>query len=331
MELLKGVSRSFYLTVRVLPKSVRSPIALAYLLARLTDTIADTSTLPVARRRELLRLLRDRVASVHGARIEVATVAQAQSDPAERRLVNASETLLDVLEHTPPDARDPIRDVLTTITGGQDLDLTRFEHADAQHVVALQTGAELDDYTYRVAGCVGEFWTKVCRTHVFPDHWVDFKLLVNRGVRFGKGLQMVNILRDIPADLRLGRCYTPADSLAAAGLEPAALLDPASWPRFEPVHAGLVATAAAHLEEGWRYTGMLPYRGVRLRLACAWPILIGMRTLRLLQGTNVLDPDRRIKVSRSEVRSIMTRSFLACPFPGLWNRLFRPLPHPPAR
>ena len=41
-DLLKATSRSFYLTLRVLPAAVRPQIGLAYLLARTTDTIADT-------------------------------------------------------------------------------------------------------------------------------------------------------------------------------------------------------------------------------------------------------------------------------------------------
>ena len=60
----------------------------------------------------------------------------------------------------------------------------------------------MDDYTYRVAGCVGEFWTRLCRAHLFPRAVVDDAMLLRDGIRFGKGLQLVNILRDIPADLR---------------------------------------------------------------------------------------------------------------------------------
>src|SRR5687767_2210133 len=46
LALLKAVSRSFYLSIRLLPAGLRRPIALAYLLARATDTIADTAPLP---------------------------------------------------------------------------------------------------------------------------------------------------------------------------------------------------------------------------------------------------------------------------------------------
>src|SRR6266702_6204994 len=59
--LLKGVSRSFYLTLRILPAGMRDPIGLAYLLARAADTIADTSLIPPEQRLALLLALRDQV------------------------------------------------------------------------------------------------------------------------------------------------------------------------------------------------------------------------------------------------------------------------------
>ena len=60
-SLLKSVSRSFYLTLRVLPTGMRDPVGLAYLLARAADTIADTSLIPPEKRMELLLSLRSQV------------------------------------------------------------------------------------------------------------------------------------------------------------------------------------------------------------------------------------------------------------------------------
>ena len=51
LALLRGVSRSFYLSIRLLPAPLRRPIAVAYLLARAADTLADTAELPAARTR----------------------------------------------------------------------------------------------------------------------------------------------------------------------------------------------------------------------------------------------------------------------------------------
>ncbi len=322
MALLKGVSRSFYLTVRVLPRKVREPVAIAYLLARASDTIADTKVLPVGQRLDELRGFRDRIASHHSAAVQWLDLAGGQVPEAEAELLRRVDSLVSLVDTTPPETRDPIRKVLQTIISGQELDLERFGSAGEDRLIALQTDAELDDYTYRVAGCVGEFWTTVTRLHLFPGYWIDFKELMAQGVRFGKGLQLVNILRDLPADLRQGRCYLPETVLRQHDLLPEDLLDPGNGARFRPLYTKYLMRAEDHLTIGWKYTQALPYGLMRLRLACAWPLLLGVRTLAKLRVGNVLDPDHRIKVPRKEVRSIMVRSLLLYPLPGLWTGMF---------
>ncbi len=322
LPLLASVARSFYLTVRVLPAPVRGPIAHAYLLARSADSVADTSTLPVARRRELLTWMGERIASIHTAPQDLEAVAAAQPHPAERALLGRFEGLIGLLEHTVPEIRELIRDVLATILSGQQLDLERFGEAGPGRLCALETEADLEDYTWRVAGCVGQFWTRLTRQVLFPNHAVDFKLLIQRGVRYGQGLQRVNILRDLAADLRQGRCYLPRESLAAHGLRPADLLDPATMARLRPLYDRHLDQTESLLADGWIYTRVLPFRQVRLRLACAWPVLIGARTLTLLRLRNVLEPSPRLKVSRLQVRKLLLASVLLYPAPPLWHRLF---------
>src|SRR5947209_5395214 len=56
-SILASVSRSFYLSIRLLPKKLRDPVSLGYLLARASDTIADTTEVPIDLRTEKLRLL----------------------------------------------------------------------------------------------------------------------------------------------------------------------------------------------------------------------------------------------------------------------------------
>ncbi len=172
------------------------------------------------------------------------------------------------------------------------------------------------------AGCVGEYWTKMCRAHLFSTAKLDDARLLADGVRFGKGLQLVNILRDLPRDLRQGRCYIPEDRLSALKLKPADLMEPANESRFRPLYEIFLAQAENHLATGWAYTNALPRGCVRIRLACAWPILIGIQTLNLLHRENMLHPARPIKVSRSEVRAVVVGSLLACPFRAAWEGLF---------
>jgi farnesyl-diphosphate farnesyltransferase len=323
-DLLKRVSRSFYLTLRFLPGAVRPQIGLAYLLARMTDTIADTDLVPIERRLELLESLRGRIAGTNSSPLAFGDLAAQQGLPAEKVLLERAEVILRDLETCPENDRVLIRGVLNTITSGQSLDLRRFGRAGPNQVVALKNDLELSDYTYRVAGCVGEFWTKICRARLFPDDPVDENRLIQDGVQFGQGLQLVNILRDLQGDLRHGRCYLPEDRLRAINLHPKNLLEPGIEEQLRPLYDHYLKQAEAHLEAGWRYTLALPRHIRRVRLACAWPILIGLETLQLLGQNPVLQPGLRIKVSRARLRRILLRSIAWYPFRSRWERLGPP-------
>ncbi|MGZ4963231.1 MAG: phytoene/squalene synthase family protein [Limisphaerales bacterium] len=316
-SLLKEVSRSFYLTMRILPARIRPQIGTAYLLARTTDTIADTGVISVESRLSALRQLREKISGTDSGALNFGALAKNQSLPAERVLLERAEEAVSLLDGFSEADRQRIRDVLNIITSGQELDLKRFSCASAERIVALQSETELDDYTYRVAGCVGEFWTKVCHAHLFPGLNVD--QLVPDSIRFGKGLQLVNILRDVPRDLRNGRCYFPEPRLRQLGLAPQDLLAPERETTFRPLYDQYLAMAESHLEAGWRYTIQLPRKQVRLRLACAWPILIGVETLRKLKNGPILDPGHTIKVSRRDIRRIVVRSITTYPFKNLWE------------
>jgi farnesyl-diphosphate farnesyltransferase len=321
-SLLKEVSRSFYLTLRVLPRAIRPQISLAYLLARTTDTIADTAIISLEQRLRSLAELREHILGRNQTPLDFGELARHQGPPAERVLLERCEETLAILDQFNSADRELIREVLGIIISGQELDLRRFAGAAEGHVISLTTQPELEDYTYRVAGCVGEFWTKMCRAHLFPRAALDDRFLLENGARFGKGLQLVNILRDLPVDLRLGRCYLPADALAAAGLAPGELLDPEKGGKFRPLYHQYLAQAEAHLAAGWAYTNALPRGCARVRLACAWPVLIGMKTLAKLRDGNILDPHKPIKISRLEVKNLLWRSILCYPFPAVWRGLF---------
>lgn len=322
-HLLREVSRSFYLTLRVLPTAVRPQVSLAYLLARTTDTIADTAVLPAEDRLSALRALQDRIQGRSTAAVDFGRYLAHQASTAESRLLQRAEDALELLDRQDPEDRRLIRQVIDTIASGQMLDLVRFANAGPRRIVALETAEELEDYTWRVAGCVGEFWTRICLRHLLPGDKVSPDFLLARGLRFGQGLQMVNILRDLAADLRSGRCYLPARDLSAVSLEPLDLLSPSNEPRLRPVYSRYLEVTAGHLAAGWEYTNHLPRSCVRLRLACAWPILLGVRTVSLLRQGRVLDPEARIRVPRAEVRRLVVRSLCAVPFPGGWDRLYR--------
>jgi len=333
-DLLKSVSRSFYLTLRVLPSSIRDQVGLAYLLARTTDTVADTRLVSVDLRLETLRGMRHAIVAAAGGAFPQTPdftkltpshdVTSLQGSSAERALLQSFHRALEMLRSLSSGDRRRIQDLLEQIIRGQELDLVRFGASSTDQIIALETDAKLEEYEYLVAGCVGEFWTKMCLAHVIPHMRQKELILLENGVRFGKGLQLVNILRDLPQDLRQGRCYLPSIRLSEHGLTPQMLLNAAVVDRFRPVYAVYLKQAEEHLRAGWDYTNSIPRRQIRVRLACAWPILIGMKTLEYLSAGNALDYKSRIKISRPEVRSLILRSIICYPSSIAWNRLVGP-------
>jgi farnesyl-diphosphate farnesyltransferase len=320
-RLLKDVSRSFYLTLSILPAAVRPQIGLAYLLARTSDTIADTAIVPVEKRLEALAFFRERIAGTNRTLLDFGGFVAQQGTPAERVLLEKCESSLALLEQLGPEDLELVRVVLHVITSGQELDLRRFADSSPTRIVALATDAELDDYTYRVAGCVGEFWTRLCLAHLYRSAGLPAEELIRDGIRFGKGLQLVNILRDMPADLQQGRCYLPSETLSVAGLTPESLLEPSKAVQFRLLFQQYLDHATDHLQAGWQYTNTLPWYSVRVRLACTWPILIGLETIRLLRRSENIAPGQRIKVGRDEVKKIIRRSVIAYCWPPSWKRL----------
>jgi len=320
--LLRSVSRSFYLSICPLPKSLRDPVALAYLLARATDTIADTANVPARVRAEKLSQLSSliQVGALQKEIIDIVTsFAPLQRDGAERTLIEALPELFAQLDQLSANDREDIRTVLGNITKGQSLDVARF--GNPAEVRALATDLELHEYTYLVAGCVGEFWTRVCFRHVREFSARSESEMLELGKQYGNGLQLINILRDAYTDLQAGRCYFPMQELEQVNLDPAHILR-------EPERVEFILekwrTEAQHgLNAGLTYVNAIRRR--RIRGATALPALIGARTLALLRAAGPTELHRKIKVPRSEVRSIVRRIMLTLADQDAIARIFREL------
>ena len=219
-------------------------------------------------------------------------------DAAEKQLLAATSALLEELENQPAAEARLIREVCAIIISGQRLDLERFGHADAAHPVALRDEAALDDYTWRVAGCVGLFWTQLGRLTLGEAFSAESpQRLEEAAIAYGKGLQLVNILRDLPADLASGRCYLP-------------LADPSACEGLAAERQRWLARAEDLVSHGFSYAAALRQR--RLRVASVLPAMIARDTLQLLAST----PDalqRRVKVPRRKVYLALARAFIAPP------------------
>lgn len=293
--ILKNVSRSFYLSLRLLPEGMRDGASLGYLLARSSDTIADTASVSVADR---ITLLDDYERSVQNGEPFIAPdfLLTACTD-AEKVLLEQAPGIFSWLQQMDAPVQELVREVLHTIISGQKLDLQRFGNASAAQHMELKDDAELLDYCYRVAGCVGEFWTKLGFNSEGPNFSREpVAVMMPWAKHFGQALQLVNILRDLPEDLRTGRFYLPHTSSVSIGED--MLVQHRRW----------LQQARHLLADGILYSDAL--RGRKLRAATVLPALLADETIDKLVSATWQQLEQRVKVPRSTVFRCLAEAML---------------------
>ena len=340
-EVLEHVSRAFYLSIRVLPGKVRLPIGLGYLLARAADTLADNPYVGTSERRADLgswsRILRERRPTVQNRsfwehlRLYVreneavadklsgagklsgeGAVNRAKGCPllaaagltrGEARLLERLDDAYELYLHLDPFALEQVNLVVQTLISGMQLDLEFFPGA-------FRREAQLEQYTFLVAGCVGQFWSRITSHYlgaIEPEKLPEMEKL---GVEFGKALQYVNVLRDMPKDLECGRLYVPLKDLEEF-LPPVS--DEVKKELFSYKEALLpyIHKALEHFRAALHYIQKTPKSAFLLRLSNIWPVAIGLGTLlEMVRSPHWPCFGRRVKVSRFWVYAMILASTL---------------------
>ena len=315
-QILKENSRSFYLSLAILPSSLRFSVSLAYLLARIADTIADTEAVPLAQRSTILTQFQNALREEHP--IDFLTTLDLANMPAkEAQLLRSTKSALSILKELETSSRILVKKIVHTLTDGMLENLTQFPTTSFQNLYSLSNEKELEHYCYYAAGCVGEFWTEISILKVAKFRNLSQSKMKQWGKSFGEGLQLINILQDLPGDLEEGRCYLPKDLLEHYQVNPEDLKEPAAQLKIKPLLDDLNQLAEQKLMAGISYLESIPTGEIRLRLACAWPLLIGWETLmQLKKHSNLLDVEKRIKIKRKTVYQILVKTLITFS----WNK-----------
>ena len=218
-ELLVATSRTFALSIPLLPEPTRRQVTISYLLFRIADTFEDAARWPRARRIEALarfeRLLLDPEPR------EVAAAARAWAtevpcdQPGYRDLLAELPQVLAGLFALAPAAIDLTREhTLRTARGMAEF----VARTDERGELRLRDLDDLRAYCYIVAGIVGELLTELFLLG-YPGLAASAAALRERSRAFGEGLQLVNILKDSASDAVEGRRYLPDGLPRAAVLE----------------------------------------------------------------------------------------------------------------
>lgn len=286
-NLLKGVSRSFYLSMRFLPNEMAYPIGIAYLLARLSDTLTDTNDVNSDQKIEALRLLKQKDYDGLMAIYEQSYKSILRGER-EKQLIEQADRLWSHLDSLDKPLKIEVEHVIGTILEGQKFDIIRFE-VEKKSVSSEQ---ELLEYCYLVAGCVGEFWTRV--GYLTVDNFSNEPALhlEKVGREFGIGLQLVNILRDFPEDMKHGREYIPG------GLSLDQIRD-SQWMQM----------AKDAMTQGLYYSSMMETR--LTRLAVYLPAVLGEKTLIKLTRSSDREWIKGAKVGRATVYREIVAGFLS--------------------
>ena len=316
-HLLKRVRTSFSLTLRILPTAMREPVGLVCLLARAANIIAETSLISTGERLDLLLALRAQLNRGADARalLRLANEVTRLPTPSDdKQLLTSVRPALAVLARLDAPDSQAVSACVSAFIDGMEFDLRTFPGEEAAHIVALCELAELDRYTYLVAGSVGELWTKLAYAHA-PGALASARdTMLRHGVRFGTALQLTKLLCDCAKNLRTGRCYFPQALLERAGLNPRDLLRPDAPSRARPLLDEVAHVALAHYRCGLNYALGIRRRSIRLRLACVWPMMIGLKTLLLLvESGGWLAPGHDPAMRRRDVALVIALSMLAAP------------------
>jgi len=317
--LLKHTSRSLYLSVKMLPPSIRPAFGIAYLLCRYADTITDTALLPAPRRLYWVEKFPQLVRTANSPEQETLAreLSGTSDNPYETTLITHLADCLTALEKIDPVLKPYIYDVVTAVCEGMKIDLTTFPNEPTPLPGAFNTSHELALYCRLMGGKPGLFWSQlIYHTNIIKPRKETF---FEWGEKIGDALQMVNILRDLPKDIQQGRCYFPRTDLHEYNLTPADLKLKKFSKKFAPIKQKWTHWGKENLQLSVEYYRAIPKRAWQVRAAVTWPMLWTADTFaKLVKTPDLLNPKKRIKISR--VRVYFT--LLVTPALVLSNRLF---------
>lgn len=306
-EILPAVSRTFALSIRLLPGDLGAAVRDAYLLCRIADTIEDAPDLRAEEKASLLDALAacfDDPASVAEFTARAAAVT---GDAAHVRLTRNADLVFTAYFELPEQTRAHVRHwVREMITGMRKFVLTY------PHGIRIQSLDEYKEYCYYVAGTVGYLLTDLWHEHSPSIGKRQYEVLRQRCRAFAEALQTVNILKDVARDAEHeNSIYIPEQLLRAHGSAHSTILANDRSAQNHAALGTLVQLAWHDLDQATVYLLSIPRRALSIRLFCALPLLFAYATLRDLTRTPGAIARREVvKISRSEVKSITVLSLL---------------------
>ena len=293
--ILGSVSRTFALTIPLLPPTIEVVVGNTYLLCRIIDTIEDAAELSPIEKQELSKLFLEAVLGAISVETFVSPCLEAlknYSNVDELDLIAHTPTVLRIL-HTFPDAdQAAISRCVSIMSDG----MSHFHGRQTQE--GLKDLAEFEEYCYVVAGVVGELLTSI-----FSNYSTEFAKQIEGheqlAIAFGQALQMTNILKDSPADRARGVSWKPASMTQTA----------------------LLKIAYEKLQNSMRYILLIPGNEIGMRRFCFLAFGLAVMTLEKIATRREFSNQSEVKLSRNTVWIFYSFTKIAASY-GLLMKLF---------
>jgi farnesyl-diphosphate farnesyltransferase len=314
-EMLGKVSRTFALNIRILRKTLRRPVLLAYLYMRIADTIEDSPELSAEKKSELLSMF-SKALNLGGEAIDEFQKSLPEhwqsSEENDISLTCNAHRVIPLLSEFPDFVRNAIKNAVAEMCEGMAA-FANLQEAKKDGWFSIESESDLDKYCYYVAGLVGNMITELfcSKGNFFSEE--KRKKLKELAVSFGLALQIVNIIKDIQDDSQRRVCFVPMEFCRRHGVNSAQEFFSPQIPQENKnaIIEELLVKATKHLNDAKEYIKTLPRLTYRRRMFCMWPSLMAPDNLRLIgDGSIIFEQGKRAKISRESVASIVRSSML---------------------
>lgn len=285
-EHLKNVSRTFALTIPMLPESLIDYISNAYLLCRIADTVEDDPIAPTKQKIAWLVSFAQfcsndfsddmQLLSLHKQAVEL---VQKGSKTTEFELIKDMQGVITRTRSFP-------RKVQMILSKG--VSILSYGMAQSLQDLNIKDVDDVDKYCYYVAGVVGELLAALFCEY---NHTIDKHALMILSVSFGEGLQLTNILKDRVEDKMRNVSFLPvvADS------------------EYKKMVEYYIALCQGHLDDALAFICKVPTGEYGIRLFCLLNIAMATATLKLISKSDLLD-EKKPKISRNKVKFLYVLS-----------------------
>jgi farnesyl-diphosphate farnesyltransferase len=278
--ILGSVSRTFALTIPLLPPMIEKVVGNTYLLCRIVDTIEDAADLSPETKQNLSQLFLDAVlgkASVESFVEPCLKALNHYGNQDELDLIAHTPTILRILHTCSQDDQAAVSRCISIMSEG----MSYFHGKQTQ--AGLKDLGEFEKYCYVVAGVVGELLTTI-----FSNHSAAFAKNIKGhdelALAFGQALQMTNILKDSPEDHARGVSWKPADIS----------------------QKGLLKISYQKLQDSLSYILLIPKEELGMRRFCFLAFGLAVMTLSQIAKREEFSNQDEVKLSRKTVMAFYT-------------------------